>query len=55
MIADLHVAETINIVILPELENCTVNKSLKIFGIIVELSWWFVIQQQGLIVNLLCI
>lgn len=46
----------INIVILSELENrypCTISKSLKVFGIIVELSWWFVTQQQGLTVNLL--
>lgn len=44
--------ETINIVILPE-NRCprTINRRLKMFGVIVKLSWWFVTQQRGFIVN----
>lgn len=49
VIADLHVTKTINSSVLTALENrypCTIKKSLKIFGIIVEIPCWFVTQQQ---------
>lgn len=52
----LHMNKRMSIPILSELENkypCTINKSLKIFGTIVELSWWFVTEQLGNIVNIL--